>query len=281
MDDMDDVTMAADAEMCRRSFSTFVEHSFPISEMVVPFRPARHLQVICDHLEAVARGQIKKLMISIPPGHGCSTLAMTLTPWIWTWDPGRRAIHASGHAAIAARDSTKAHRIVDSNWYRGRFSGPQGWRSDDDRSNSKGGNRAPVAAGDPVPGEAAHLLVADNLQNATTVQSQAEREQTNTWWFERMALRVNDPSNSAFIIMQTRLHPDDLVGEALARDLGYEYLCLPTEFEPDRRSPADWRATKGELLHPEKFSADDVARTKKWLGAVQYAAQHQQNPTRR
>jgi predicted phage terminase large subunit-like protein len=136
--------------------------------------------------------------------------------------------------------------------------------------------------------------LADDPQNLESIYSKAERERTNRWWFETMTTRVDDPQKSSFVIVQQRLHPEDLIGVALARDLGYEYLCLPSEFDPARRyithkvNPdtglkvefqRDPRKQEGALLFEEAFSQDVLADVKKTLGSAAYAAQHQQNPS--
>jgi hypothetical protein len=66
-----------------------------------------------------------------------------------------------------------------------------------------------------------------------------------------------------------RLHEQDLAGHVLARG-GYEHLCLPSEFEPDRRCVtsigwSDPRTEAGELLFPQLFPREAIEEAKRDL----------------
>lgn len=298
---MDDEQMVEfEAEMCRRTLITFVEQAFPIFEGTTVFKRVRHLEALCEHAEAFARGDIRKLAVAISGRHGkSSALSVCFVPWIWTWDPSQRVIHASYSEKLSIRDSIKSKRIVDSTWYADRFRTKKGWGLRTDQNTQEafatttGGHRLSLSVGGRALGEGAHKILADDPQNMETIYSKAEREKTNRWFFETMTTRVDDPAKAGFMIVQQRLHKEDLIGEALARDLGYEYLCLPSEFDPTRKFftctvdratgmkvpfREDWRTEEGQLLFPENFPAEVLADVKKTLGAAAYAAQHQQNP---
>ena len=138
-----------------------------------------------------------------------------------------------------------------------------------------------------------NCLIADDPDHSDNVYSKAERERVHRWWFETMASSVDDPRTAAFVIVQQRLHPEDTIGVALARELGYEYLCLPSEFVPSRKFftfttdaqtgerkkfREDPRSEEGELLFPERFSKAELDAQRKSLKSGPYAAQHQQDP---
>jgi nitroreductase len=97
-----------------------------------------------------------------------------------------------------------------------------------------------------------------------------------------MSTRLNDPSNGHKIVIQQRLHEADLTGVLLTTD-GYELLCLPAEFEPDRRCQTsigwiDPRTNAGELLWPQKVGRAVLEDLKTTLGSYRYAGQYQQRP---
>jgi predicted phage terminase large subunit-like protein len=103
------------------------------------------------------------------------------------------------------------------------------------------------------------------------------------WWNGAMSTRFNDPSRGHKVVIQQRLHEADLTGDLLLRG-GYEHLCLPAEFEPDRRSSTvigwkDPRTAPGELLWPQRFDRAELERLKADLGSRHYAGQIQQRPT--
>src|SRR6516162_5165427 len=93
------------AERCRRRLRTFIEVAWPIVEPL-PFVPGWHIDAIAEHLEAVTRGEIRNLLITMPPRHGKSMIVSVLWPaWEWASHPGRRFLYASYAESLAIRDS--------------------------------------------------------------------------------------------------------------------------------------------------------------------------------
>ena len=97
-----------------------------------------------------------------------------------------------------------------------------------------------------------------------------------------MSTRHNNPSTGHKVVIQQRLHEADLTGDLLIRG-GYEHLCLPAEFEPDRRCSTsigwtDPRSTAGELLWQQRMDETKLDELKRTLGSYRYAGQFQQRP---
>jgi hypothetical protein len=97
-----------------------------------------------------------------------------------------------------------------------------------------------------------------------------------------MSTRLNDFSTGHKVVIQQRLHETDLTGDLLTRG-GYETLCLPAEFEPDRRCRTsigwtDPRSRVGDLLWPQKIDQVALDDLKAILGNYRYAGQYQQRP---
>ena len=110
---------ATRAELSRRRFSHFVRHAWPIADPAV-FVPGWHIDAIAEHLEAVTAGEIKRLIINVPPRHMKSTCVSVLWPaWVWgpLARPGVKWLFASYAANLAIRDSVRCRRIIESAWY--------------------------------------------------------------------------------------------------------------------------------------------------------------------
>lgn len=110
-----------------------------------------------------------------------------------------------------------------------------------------------------------------------------ERRCAVEWFNGTMCTRWNDFTNGHKIVVQQRLHEGDVTGDLLAKG-GFEHLCLPAEFEPERRCTTsigwtDPRHEVGELLWPQKFSAAQLDALKISLGSYRYAGQYQQRPS--
>ena len=107
-----------DRELATRSFREFVRQAWPIIEPLTPFVSSWHIDAIVEHLEAVTRGQIRNLLINVPPRHMKSILVSVLWPaWEWIAHPERRWLYSSYAAALSIRDSLKCRQLIESPWY--------------------------------------------------------------------------------------------------------------------------------------------------------------------
>lgn len=268
------------------SLREFTRDAWHVVEPAVPFKPNWHIDVICDHLEAVSRGDINQLIISIPPGHAKSLLVSVMWPaWMWTWNPYWRSIFGSYDRQLAHRDSVKARMLLESDWYRSEFN--PNWEFSGDQNvkgyyrNSKMGERLSISVGTGT-GHRAHAVIADDPINVSDRFSEAKINEAIDWWDKSMSSRFLDQAKAIRVIIAQRTVVNDLTGHALKQG-GYEHLCLPSEFDPKRRAVtslgvADPRKTAGELLFPKLFTPAVIAKAKIDLGSIDFAAQHQQLP---
>lgn len=242
---------------------------------------------MCTHLEAVGRGEVPRLVINIPPGHMKSLLVSVFFPaWMWTHRPSWRSLFSSYGHDLAVRDSVRCRTIIESDQYRQWY--PHVCLSDDENrkdsfNNTLGGARRCTSVGGSVIGWRGDAVVCDDPINATDVRSVPTREAVIEWWDKAMSSRLNDMRKGVRVIIMQRLHEQDLTGHVLKQG-GYEHLCLPSEFEPERRSVTlrgswtDPRTKAGEILFPEMFPPGVLARARIDLGSDGFAGQHQQRP---
>jgi predicted phage terminase large subunit-like protein len=273
-----------DRELAERSLREYVEIAFPIVEPRQRFVPGFHIDAICEHLEAVLAGQIRDLIINIPPGHMKSLLCGVLFPtWAWRKRPELRFLCGSYAYDLAKRDSLKSGLLVNSDWYRARW--PEvviAKDSEREIETSLRGFRMATSVDGGATGRHAHGQIIDDPLKAAEGQSKAARESAVQWVKTTMTTR-RLPGGWRILVMQ-RLHEGDPAG-VLMREGGWELLRLPEEFEPRARcfvQATGWkdpRTKEGELLWPQFFSADDHASRKKDLGSYGTAGQLQQRPS--
>lgn len=276
-------------EACRRSLSEFVKCAWPHIE---PGRYVHgwHMDALSEHLEAVARGEITRLLINIPPGTSKSTLTSVFFPaWVWGpfgW-PGARIIGASYEQSLATRDNRRNRMLVESEWYQSLW--PIAMTSDQNEKtgfeNENRGWRQSCAV-KSMTGKRGDFVIWDDPLSPEKAYSETERETAIRVFSETLPTRLNDPEKSAIIVIMQRLHERDVSGHILASDLGYDHLCLPMEYEPDRACAtsigfSDPRKEAGELLFPERFTREIVERDKKVMGSFAVAGQFQQRPAPR
>jgi len=258
---------AIEREWCERRLSNFVRHAWHVLEPATPYVHGWHIDLICDHLEAITRGKLRNLVINIPPRHMKSLLVSVLWPaWAWTRRPEMRWLFASYAQSLATRDSLKMRRLVLSPWYQRLWGGEFALTSDQNAKvrfeNDRTGYRLATSVGAIATGEGGDVVAVDDPHSASQARSEAERENALIWWDETMSTRLNDPRRGAKVIVMQRLHECDLSGHVLAQG-GYEHLCLPAEYEPERSCVtsvgSDPREEPGEPIWPERMGIEDLA----------------------
>ncbi len=282
--------LGVEREFCARSLAAFVRRAWPVVEPSAAYVHGWHIDAIAAHLEAVTRGEITRLLINVPPGMTKSLMVGVLWP-AWEWGPRALPQHrfvGAAHAQdLAVRDNMRMRRLVKSEWYQALW--PLALAADQDAKlkfeNAATGYRAAVAA-TAMTGHRGDRVLYDDPHSVEGALSDIQRTAVLRVFSETVTTRLNSPERSAIVVVMQRLHEQDLSGHILERELGYEHLCLPMEFEADRRCRtgigfADPRQADGELLFPERFPAEVVARDKLAMGALAAAGQFQQRPTPR
>lgn len=272
-------------------FDEFVREAWHVVEPHVPYMHNWHIDAITDHLQAVVWGQIKNLIINIPPRHMKSTLVSVMwQPWVWTFRPWSQWLFFSYSRELSTRDNTQARRILRSPWYRQNFGHVFDFVGDQNLKtsfkNDQGGHR--IARGvHGSTGEGGDFIVGDDLLAAGDRHSDAKRGRANDFWSTTVATRRNNPKTAATVIICQRLHAHDIVGYLQEKQAEggeqYEMLVIPAEHE-QRKKPTmigwqDPRKARGDLLWPGRFPRKEIDLLKQDLGGEQAAAQLQQRPS--
>jgi predicted phage terminase large subunit-like protein len=276
-----------DSEFATRRLGEFVRQAWAVVEPSTPFVPGWHIDAIIEHLEAVTRGDIRQLLINVPPRHMKSLLVSVLWPaWEWTQHPERRWLYSSYAASLSIRDSVKCRTLIESRWYQ-RFWGDRYALASDQNTktrfdNNRSGYRIATSVEGAATGEGGDRIVCDDPHNVQEAESDAIRKSTLDWFDVVMSTRVNDPRTAAKVVVMQRCHQRDLSGHLLAQG-GWEHLRLPAEFEePKCVTSIDWtdpRTQPGELLWPERFGPKEIEDLKVSLGSYAAAGQLQQRPS--
>jgi predicted phage terminase large subunit-like protein len=289
-------------ELAGESLRDFIRIGWPQIDKS-SFVPGFHIDAICDHLEAVTRGEITRLLINIPPRHMKSSGVCVAWPaWIWAqepneegdyptkgfWGPSVQFLYASYAQSLSNRDSAKCRRLMRSPWYRRNwghlfeFSGDQNAKIRFE--NDQMGYRIATSVDGLATGEGGDIVVVDDPHNTKQAESETVREACLTWWDETMSTRLNDPRTGAFVIIMQRLHENDLTGHILETEgADWTHLCLPARFEPDH--PTVWardpRTELGQLLWPVRVPETTMVKLERRLGPYAVAGQLQQRPAPR
>lgn len=289
---------------CEQDLATFLEGGWRYIDPA-PFVGGWHIDAVCEHLEAVTYGNIRHLLINIPPR--CAKSSTVSVAWpAWTWalqssdfnqgtmrvGPSVQFLFASYAQPLSFRDSLKMRRLVQSPWYQDRWGDRFQLTGDQNAKqrfeNDQGGYRLATSVDGALTGEGGSIIGIDDPHNTREIESEAERNAVINWWDEAMSTRLNDPKTGAYVVIMQRLHEQDLSGHVLAKNHpDWTHLCLPMRYEADRHcyTSIGWndpRAESGqELLWPERFDERSVANLELALGSYAAAGQLQQRPAPR
>lgn len=276
-----------DQEASERSLHEFVRQYWQFVEPPSqPFVDNWHIGAICEYLQAVYDGEIRRLLILVPPRTSKSTITSVMFPaWYWTRDAGQSFLSASYAQSLSRRDSRKCRSVIQSALYRGRYPDIHliGDQNTQDRyENNHHGYRLATSVGGALTGEGANVIIIDDPLNAEDANSETKRAAMTRWFDESMTTRLNDPQTGAFVAIMQRLHEGDFAGHVMNSG-DWDVLCLPMRYESDhpQASPRDERTQDGELLFPERFPEAELEVTERNLGSYATAGQMQQRPSPR
>jgi predicted phage terminase large subunit-like protein len=292
-------------EDLRRRASTslheFVAQAWHVVEPAVPFKDNWHVGAICEHLEAIYRGEILRLLINVPFRTAKSTIVSVMSPaWQWIHRPAHKFLCGSYAAKLAIRDNLKMRRLIQSPWYQERWGrgfnlvdnsdwgDPDGFKLTDDQNqkvrfeNDRTGYRIAFGFDGGVMGDGGNTVIIDDPHDRNQAHSEKERDRHLTTFDEAVTTRLNDPTRDSIVIIMQRLHESDLSGHVLAKG-GYEHVLIPMHYDPKRSRVTvtgweDPRTEEGQLMHPDRFPEPVVAQIEKDIGPYAAAGQLEQRP---
>lgn len=280
-----------DAELYRRDMHKYMrEVAWPVVEPGVEFVDNWHLHAICEHLQAVLDGEIKNLLVNMPPRFAKSLLiSVTFPTFAWIRDPHLRFIFASYSAALATRDAVKSRRVISSPRFQQLFGDTFQLVGDQNEKtryeNSQTGVRLTTSVAGVATGEGGDILVCDDPHNVLEGESEQVREEAWKWWSETMSTRLNNLKTGHKIVVMQRVHEMDVSGHILEQG-GYEHLCIPMRYE--EKTPCvtvlgrpDPRTVEGELAWPARYDEEGTESLEKSMGPYAVAGQLQQRPAPR
>jgi predicted phage terminase large subunit-like protein len=281
--------IAVERELCRRSLAEFAKRAWHVLEPAAELKWGWALDAICLHLEAVTNGQIKRLLMNVPPGSMKSLLTGVIWP-AWEWGPRgmpeMRFVGTAHEETLAIRDNRKCRDLVKSEWFQKLW--PIELARDLDGKKEfgnvhKGFRQA--RAFTSMTGVRGDRVILDDPISADNANSDAALEEARLAFTETLPTRVNSDKSAIVVVMQ-RLNEKDVSGVIKDMGLPYDHLCIPMRFEPARRCTTsigwtDPRTEEGELMFPERFGEAQVQELEKTLGSYGTAGQLQQRPAPR
>src|SRR5262245_8455065 len=289
----------------------FIRYFWHIVEPKEKFVEGWALYAMCHHLEAVDRGEIRRLLITVPPGAMKSLLCSVFFP-LWQWGPrdkpDQRFLNFAYAAHLTQRDNKRMSMILNSREWRELW-GPRKQKVKgkivergfvltadgmEKIETSGTGWKLATSVGGVGTGERGNCVILDDPHSIKDDKSEVVRPETVRWFKEAMSNRLNNMERSVIIAIMQRSHEADVAGEIIDNGMGYVHLNIPMEYEADQhcttylQTPTtfgndhepywtDPRKVEGENFWPERFPPPAVAEIKK-LGDHVWVGQYQQRP---
>jgi len=256
-------------EKAKDQFMPFVHHVYD------GFIEGTHHRIIAEKLERVARGELKRLIVNMPPRHSKSEFASYLMPaWFLGRNPKLKIIQATHNTELAVRFGRKVRDLIDTPDYRTVFP-DTGLKADDKAAGrwgtSAGGEYFAAGVGAAMTGRGADLLIIDDPHSEQDALSSTAFDNAFEWYTSGPRQRLQ-PGGSIIIVM-TRWGMKDLTGQVLKMQ-GSDVMADEWEVvEFPAILPSD------NPLWPEFWTKDDLLKVKASLPVGKWNAQWQQNPT--
>jgi predicted phage terminase large subunit-like protein len=270
----------------RNSFAAFCCEAFRVLNPGKTIVPNWHIQAVCYVIEGMVKGDARnRLVLNLPPRSLKSFIVSGCLPaWLLGRDPTIRILCASYSQNLANKHSRDCRTLMQSAFYKRVFPrtelNPQKI-SEGEFETTRHGFRLATSVGGTLTGRGGSILIIDDPINAEDgVASQVALEGANDW-FHNTALSRLDSDDALIIVVQQRLHQDDLSGILIEK--GWPCLAIPaiaTETESYLIGEDEFYERKaGEVLQPKRQTREALEEKQREVGSSVWAAQYQQNPT--
>lgn len=272
--------------LLRRDFLAFMQRSFQTVVPGQPFHSNWHLQAVAHVLEQCRRGEIRRLLITLPPRNLKSIAASVAFPaFALGHDPTLRIVCVSYSQDLTAKHARDCRSVIESPWYRDLFPGTR----IDPRKNTEAefettarGYRLGTSVGGTLTGRGGNLIIIDDPLKPAEAMSESKRGAVSEFYDSTLTSRLDNKSDDVIVVVMQRLHVDDLVGHLLRKGEAWAHLDLPAIAEYPQEIALDdrlvYRRRVGDVLHPEREPLAVLEELKAAMGSQAFSAQYQQAP---
>lgn len=264
-------------------FASFIRYTFGVLRPGVEFRPNWHIDAMAYKLSQIASGEVKKLIITVPPRNLKSICASVALPaWFLGHHPSERVVAVSYSSELAKTHASDFRRVVTDPLYQAIFPGMRIQReTDKEIATTARGRRYATSIEGTLTGLGGNLIVIDDPIKLGDASSEIVRKRSIDWYRNTLVTRPDDKKAARIVVVMQRVHQEDLVGY-LQEQGGFDILNLPAIAQTSSYFRTDsarshWRLA-GEILHPEHESGEILLGIKRDMGSMQFSAQYQQTP---
>jgi len=273
------------AATLRQDLPSFTEKCFYTVSPADQFRRNWHHEVVAHHLSLCRSGQIKRLIITLPPRYLKSIMTSVAFPaWLLGHDPRQKIVCVSYSQDLAAKHARDCRSVMESRWYLDLFPGTRldaAKNAEAEFMTSERGFRLATSTGGTLTGRGGNIIIIDDPLKPQDALSDIRREGANQWFDNTLYSRLDNKHEGVIIIVTQRLHLEDLVGHVLKQE-DWVHVSMPAIAEVEQTyqlsNGEQFARPVGHVLHPDHEPLEILERNKEALGSYQFSAQYQQNP---
>ena len=268
---LEELDEAKAREACTNDYLKFVY------EMWTAFIHGKHHEIMAEAFERVANGELKRLIINMPPRHTKSEFASYLLPaWFLGRYPDKKIIQTAHTAELAVGFGRKVRNLVNSKDFKRIF--PNVSLQADSKAagrwnTNKGGEYFAIGVGGAVTGKGADLLIIDDPHSEQEGASSDINVFNRTYEWYTSGPRQRLQPNGSIVIVMTRWHQKDLTGQVVDASVKrggsdqWEVIELPAILP------------SGSPLWSEFWKLEELEALRAELPSSKWMAQYQQDPT--
>ena len=272
--------------LLRQDFASFLRKVFHTLSPVEPFVDGWPVRAMAHRLEQVARGEIRRLIINLPPRSLKSIAGSVALPaYVLGHQPHRRIICVSYAGDLARKMSNDFRAVLETDWYRQSFPLTRIGHVKDTESEMETtcrGFRLATSIGGTLTGRGGDLIIIDDPLKPTDALSEPRRMAANQWFANTLLSRQDDKRTAGIVIIMQRVHLDDLTGFVLGGEDDWTMLSLPAIAEHEEMIPVGvgqyHTRRPGEALWPNREPLQVLELLRQQLGSDIFSAQYQQTP---
>jgi predicted phage terminase large subunit-like protein len=280
----DDISpRAALRSLLATDFLSFIKYSFGVLRPGILFKSNWHIDAMAYKLSQVATGDIKRLIITVPPRNLKSICASVALPaWFLGHNPSERVLAVSYSSDLSKTHANDFRQVVNDPLYQTIFPDMRVKRDTDrEITTTARGKRYATSLEGTLTGLGGNLIIIDDPIKLTDAFSEVVRKRSIDWYKEALVTRGDDKKATRIVVVMQRVHMEDLVGYLQEND-EYDILNLPAIAPENVQIQTGPNSTHqrylGEILHPDHEPAEVLLRLKKTMGLMPFSAQYQQAP---
>ncbi len=269
----------------RNDFHVFMKKAFRSINPGEKLSDNWHLRAITHHFDLCLQGQINRLLITVSPRSLKSHIGSVCFPaFLLGQNPATKIICASYSQILSEDFSNQCRLLMSEPWYKDVFpstvlSPIKNTASEFDTTIH--GKRIATSLGGTLTGRGGDFIIIDDINKAADFTSASSRETANQWFDNTLQSRLNSMKEGCIIVIQQRIHTDDLAGHILKKG-DWVHLNLPAIAQEEQiiaiNDDGNYHFKKDELLHEARLDRDNLEQQRKNVGSYIFSSQYLQSP---